>query len=102
MAKQKTPATDTQAPEEAAGFQDKAPADTSQPQQKDTPPVAQGSQELLQPTPDTFICNVLRAFPTEQSLYVDRHGGAFTVGTAPALRGTATLYENPFYHPKKH
>jgi hypothetical protein len=40
---------------------------------------------------------ILKSFPTYESLYIDSHGGIYTPATAPAIRGNAILYKNPYY-----
>ncbi|MCD8253822.1 MAG: hypothetical protein LUD40_18345 [Phocaeicola dorei] len=47
--------------------------------------------------PDEFVTQILRVYPTYESLYVDRHGGVYTPDTAALLRQGAILYKNPFY-----
>lgn len=47
--------------------------------------------------PDELALDVLRAFTGYATLYVDRHGGAFTPDTPAAIRAGAVLYRNPFF-----
>jgi hypothetical protein len=43
------------------------------------------------------IDRILKVNSTYAQLYIDPHGGTFTVNTPPAFRSTATLYTNPYY-----
>ena len=101
MAKQKNPTTGSQAPEEAGSFQGNLPSDTPEQKPETELPPEEGPQEPPAQEPDTFVRNVLQAFPAQKSLWVDRHGGAFTADTPPAIRSNAVLYKNPFYKPQK-
>lgn len=102
MAKQKNSTTGTQAPEEAGSFQENLPSDTPEQKPETELPHEEGPQEPPAQEPaDTFIRNVLQAFPTQESLWVDRHGGVFTADTPPVIRPNAVLYKNPFYKPQK-
>lgn len=49
------------------------------------------------PEPDELVLDVLRTFTGYATLYVDRHGGAFSPDTPAAIRGGAMLYRNPFF-----
>ena len=40
---------------------------------------------------------ILKTYTNYSSLYIDFHGGTFTVDTPPAFRSDATLYQNPYY-----
>lgn len=44
------------------------------------------------------VKNVLRRFPAEQELYVDKCGGAYSKDTQQSLIKNAVLYKNPFYN----
>lgn len=98
--------TDTDSP--AIETQDLSPETTEQPPQVDPAPQA----ELQTPAPKAekqvreekpaetipeYADRILQSFPGYKELYIDIHGGAFTVDTPPALRGQATRYTNPYY-----
>lgn len=103
MAKQKNP-IETQLPEGAETFQqaDSHPATQSpEPKQETVSSPKKGTEKSSEPEPDSFVLGVLQSFPTCESLYVDRHGGAFTPDTPVGIRGDAVLYANPFYKSKK-
>ena len=101
MAKQKKQIEDIEAPVEGAEtFQDvaqDAAPDTLQPE-----PQAPATPEKRETKPmaaqsDSFTLEVLKSFSTNESLYVDKYGGAFTADTPKSIRGGAVLYKNPFY-----
>lgn len=101
MAKQKNQIEDIEAPVEGAEtFQDVA-RDTvpNAPQSEPQAPAASEKRETkpMAAQPDSFTLDVLKSFPTNESLYVDKHGGAFTADTPKSIRGGAVLYKNPFY-----
>lgn len=88
------PAKDTPAPEASAertttAVSPEKPAANKEPK---TEPVAG-------PVPDALVSDVLRAFSGYETLYVDRHGGAFSPDTPPSIRTGAVLYRNPFFKP---
>lgn len=41
--------------------------------------------------------HILKSYPDYPKLYIDLHGGTFTVDTPPIFRSNATLYTNPYY-----
>jgi hypothetical protein len=43
------------------------------------------------------IDRILRTNSAYAELWIDLQGGTYTVNTSPALRGTATLYTNPYH-----
>ncbi|MBF0577390.1 hypothetical protein [Dysgonomonas sp. GY617] len=45
------------------------------------------------------VDKILKKYSTYQSLYIDSHGGAYTTDTPQQLRGSAILYENPYFKP---
>ena len=47
--------------------------------------------------PDEVVRNTLKMYSQYPTLFVDRLGGVFTPDTPTKIRGTATLYKNPFY-----
>lgn len=62
-----------------------------------TPKKVQKPEPTPTPEPDDLVLDVLRSFAGYETLYVDRHGGAFSADTPPAIRAGAVLYRNPFY-----
>lgn len=69
--------------------------------------VAKGKTEVkvkkeLEPDPEPEIPEdvktVLKRFPLEKELYVDKWGGTYTKDTQPGLIKNAILYKNPFYN----
>lgn len=40
---------------------------------------------------------ILGKFPDYKELYIDANGSMYTPQTAPAIRGKAILYKNPYY-----
>lgn len=102
MAKQKNP-IESQLPEGAESFQptdDDKTVQSSEPQPQVIPPTEKGKEKPGGPQPDSFVLGVLQSFPAHGSLYVDRHGGAYTPGTPTSIRGDALLYTNPFFKSK--
>lgn len=43
------------------------------------------------------VLAVLGKFPGYKELYIDADGSMYTPQTAPAIRGKAILYKNPYY-----
>lgn len=43
------------------------------------------------------VLAVLGKFPGYKELYIDADGSMYTPQTAPAIRGKAVLYRNPYY-----
>lgn len=50
---------------------------------------------------DEQVKQILEVYPNYESLYVDRHGSAYTPDTPAMLRQGAVLYQNPFYQSSK-
>lgn len=73
------------------------------PEPKTTPVSTVETSAAAKPTDalDRHTETILRCFPTYESLYIDRHGGAYAPTTSAALRADAVLYTNPFYEPQK-
>lgn len=46
---------------------------------------------------DSHTEAILQSFPNEESLYIDKLGGAYRVGTPERIRGGAKLYTNPYF-----
>lgn len=101
MAKQKNQIEEIEAPAEGADtFQDveqDATPDTPQPEPQATATPEKRETKPMAAEPDSFTLEVLKSFPANESLYVDKHGGAFTADTPKSIRGGAVLYKNPFY-----
>lgn len=101
MAKQKNQIEDIEAPVEGAEtFQDVAQdvtPDTPQPEPQAPATPEKRETKPMAAQPDSFTLEVLKSFSTNESLYVDKHGGAFTADTPESIRGGAVLYKNPFY-----
>lgn len=105
MAKQKNQIEENAAPIEGADtFQGTEPDTTVDPSKQEppapTPPAPapeKGEKKSVAEEPDSYTLDILKAFPTNESLYVDKHGGAFTADTPKSIRGGAVLYKNPFY-----
>lgn len=45
------------------------------------------------------VDKILKKYTSYQSLYIDSHGGTYTTDTPQQLRGSAILYENPYFKP---
>ena len=43
------------------------------------------------------VLAILGKFPDYKELYIDADGSMYTPQTAPAIRGKAILYKNPYY-----
>lgn len=105
MAKQKNLIEEIEAPVEGADtFQITEPDTTVETPQQEVPATttpastpAKGEKKPVAEEPDSYTLDVLKSFPTNESLYVDKHGGAFTADTPKLIRGNAVLYKNPFY-----
>lgn len=105
MAKQKNQIEENTAPIEGADTFQGAEADTTAltPQQEPAtaptpaPSTEKGEKKSVAEEPDNYTLDVLKSFPANESLYVDKHGGAFTADTPKLIRGNAVLYKNPFY-----
>lgn len=52
-----------------------------------------------EPEPSEYTLNILRAFPTYASMYIDHQGGTYTPDTPERIRGNAVLYKNPYHKP---
>ena len=46
---------------------------------------------------DEIRLAILGKFPDYKELYIDADGSMYTPQTAPAIRGKAILYKNPYY-----
>ncbi len=45
------------------------------------------------------VLKVLKCFPKEEELYVNKYGGVFAKDTEPSAVAGAILYKNPYYEP---
>lgn len=54
--------------------------------------------EIPEPEISDEVKSVLKRFPDEKELYVDKFGGVYTKDTQSSLVKNATLYKNPFYN----
>lgn len=104
MAKQKNTEENVAQVEGADTFQGTEPDTTVDPSKQEPPAPAtpapapeKGEKKSVAEEPDSYTLDILKAFPANESLYVDKHGGAFTADTPKSIRGNATLYKNPFY-----
>ena len=59
-------------------------------------PKTTGAASAAEPG-SAHLKNILKAFPTYETLYVDSQGGIYSPDTAPKLRTGAILYKNPYY-----
>lgn len=101
MAKQKNQIEEIEAPVKGAETfqqleQDTTP-DTPQQEPQSQPAPEKRETKQVAAQPDSFTLEILKSFPANESLYVDKHGGAFTADTPKSIRGGAVLYKNPFY-----
>ncbi len=87
-AEQGAPTTETKTLESSAEA-------ATPPKEKAKESKEEGSQE-----PDSRTLAVLKRFPKYESLYVDRSGSVFTLGTPERIRGGAKLYTNPYFNPQ--
>ncbi len=53
-------------------------------------------KETAQVIPD-YADRILRTLTSYPELYIDQHGGTFTVDSPPAFHSTATRYTNPYF-----
>lgn len=105
MAKQKNQIEENMAPVEGVEtFQVTEPDTTVDTPQQEPPTTtasaatpAKGGKKPEAEQPDNYTLDVLKSFPANESLYVDKHGGAFTADTPKSIRSVAVLYKNPFY-----
>ena len=88
MAKTQTtiPETDTAQPDATVA----APTATEKSPKKEQAPKA--AAEI-----PAAVLAILGKFPDYKELYIDADGSMYTPQTAPAIRGKAILYKNPYY-----
>ena len=96
MAKTQTtiPETDTAQPEARVA------APTAATGEKDTAAEKTPKKEPAQKAPAEIpaaVLAVLGKFPGYKELYIDADGSMYTPQTAPAIRGKAVLYRNPYH-----
>lgn len=96
MAKTQTtiPETDTAQSEAAVA------APTTAAEEKNTAteksPKKESAQKAAAEIPAAALA-ILGKFPDYKELYIDADGSMYTPHTAPAIRGKAILYKNPYY-----
>ncbi len=64
-------------------------------------PAQKIKEKPLETEADSFVLGILQSFPENESLYVDKYGGAFTADTPTIIRRESVLYKNPYYKSKK-
>lgn len=77
-------------------------ADTAEiPKSEDKVPVVKTEEKSIPKKVEQEIPEhahrILKSFSGYRELYIDLHGGTFTVDTPPSFRTNATLYTNPYY-----
>lgn len=101
MAKQKNQIEEIEAPVEGAEtfqqLEQDPTLDAPQQEPQSSPAAEKRETKQMAAQPDNFTLEVLKSFPANESLYVDKHGGVFTTDTPKSIRGGAVLYKNPFY-----
>ena len=65
--------------------------------EKEKLPTQKVSKKSDKESPDNFTMEVLKAYSNYESLYVDKHGCAYTPDTPEPIRGSAVLYKNPHF-----
>lgn len=80
---------------EAAAVMPPAPAEEQAPAAEKSPkkePAPKVPAEI-----PAAVLAILGKFPDYKELYIDADGSMYTPQTAPAIRGKAVLYRNPYY-----
>lgn len=80
---------------EAAAVMPPAPAGEQAPVAEKTPK-KEPAQKAATEIPAAALA-ILGKFPDYKELYIDADGSMYTPQTAPAIRGKAILYKNPYY-----
>ncbi|MCD8080672.1 MAG: hypothetical protein LUF04_09790 [Bacteroides sp.] len=93
MAKLKT-TTQTE-PKEVPG----ADQDSLSPRIPSVATPTESSASIMEEEIPAFAWECLKVYPQYKTLYIDNHGGVFSSTTPEVIRGSAKLYENPFYQP---
>lgn len=79
------------------------PTGTEAPVQAEAQNTAEVKTKKKEPTPEVAaeipaaVLAILKKFPDYKELYIDADGSMYTPQTAPAIRGKAILYKNPYY-----
>ena len=106
MAKIKTNNTEIQTQDNTSHKVEGNVVDSTIVEEKTTAPKAAPTSERVKtlndaskglPKIEPHIDTVLKAFSSHKELYVDNHGGAFSIDTLPVIRKEAKLYQNPHY-----
>jgi hypothetical protein len=78
----------------------KSPATEEEKTPLEAIPAIEAKPAETKPVPENlppFIEAILKTFPSYESLYVDAQGGIYAPCTHSSVRGSATLYKNPYY-----
>lgn len=96
MAKTQTtiPETDTAQPETAVAVPSAATGEKDTATEKS--PKKEQAPKAAAEVPAAALA-ILGKFPDYKELYIDADGSMYTPQTAPAIRGKAILYKNPYY-----
>lgn len=96
MAKTQTtfPETDTAQPDATVAVPTAATEEKNTATEKS--PKKEQAQKAAAEIPATALA-ILGKFPDYKELYIDADGSMYTPQTAPAIRGKAILYKNPYY-----
>lgn len=60
-------------------------------------PMEQKQEDHLSEQRAAFVDKILRKYSSYQSLYIDIQGGTYSAETAANVRGSAVLYQNPYF-----
>ena len=96
MAKTQTtiPETDTAQPDATVAAPPAATVEKDTATEKS--PKKEQAQKAAAEIPAAALA-ILGKFPDYKELYIDADGSMYTPQTAPAIRGKAILYKNPYY-----
>lgn len=93
--------TSVQEPEKVETKTDETATEKQEEETKETSLENTRPMVAEQEFPNPHTLELLKKFPTYESLYVDSHGGTFSPDTPVAIRRDAVLYKNPFYNELK-
>ena len=71
--------------------------DAPEPQPQKASTNEKKQEKSISAEPDSHTLDILKSFSQYESLYVDGKGGIYAPNTPRAIRGSATLYKNPYY-----
>lgn len=71
--------------------------DTTALQETAIPSSDQKHKEVTNTDRPLYVDEILKRYTNCQSLYIDSQGGTYTADTPQIIRGSATLYQNPYY-----